>query len=347
MASFDYRIDRTGPEGPVLYLDGPAVAEQPKIGEAVVNDESLLDNLTDPARDYITKQVDQFKPSDVNLVARGSEVNVVLRQDQENVSAFMVPTKDSDPEAIDEFEQFVNPSPASRRSGIPEGVPHETWERRLDAVRDAAREMDPMDSGDAREFLKGRAQNVSKVDIEQFLADVREQRLDDLADVLDTQIRSRAPGLRRARRQVRVVAPRGWTKRAFSQLSDAEVAKLMMRLEGRGWDEEDLKKYILGRVKDDERTSNITGIYNDGKRGKGIRLSDIVLDDGDDEGDDDPMDREQTFAAFSEIARALPAPVVNVHIDGQKRQPMRHIIQRGEDGFITDVIAEPIDEPNS
>jgi hypothetical protein len=152
----------------------------------------------------------------------------------------------------------INQNPvAVSRSGLPQGTTVETWEKRLDAVRDAAREFDAMDAGDAQDFLNGRVQDLSQVNVDQFLVDVRAHRLDDLVDILDTQLRTKVAGMLRSRRYVRVNAPKGWTNRVFAGLTDPEIQRVVTRLTDRGWKSADLKKYIISRVKDEGRRQSL------------------------------------------------------------------------------------------
>jgi hypothetical protein len=115
--------------------------------------------------------------------------------------------------------------------------------RMTDAVRDAAREFDDFDEGDALEFLKARAKDPSVIDIQQFLQLVRQQHITDLVDILDNQLRS--SGVKPfGRRKVKVTAPRGYARRAVSGLTDDEVAEIMHRLESRGHTTEDVDDFF-------------------------------------------------------------------------------------------------------
>jgi hypothetical protein len=132
--------------------------------------------------------------------------------------------------------------------------------------------MDDMDAGDAKEFLRGHPNiKMAQVDIDLFLRDVRAQRLDDLVDILDQQLRGRIRGMARSRRHVKVSAPKGWTKRVFAGTSDEEVIKMVTRLEGRGWDPEDLVKNVISRVSDEERRTQLEQLYGEQKPKRGKR----------------------------------------------------------------------------
>lgn len=156
---------------------------------------------------------------------------------------------------------IVMPAP----SGLPQGVTQEQWDKRRDLVRDAARELDDMDLGDAKEWLEGKVADMSAVNVDQFLIDVRAQRLDDLVDILDYQLRNTVQKAKRARRFVRIAAPRGFQKRVFAGLDDDEVLHLVKRLEGRGWDPKDLKDNVVNKISNEERRKKLEQLYGEGK----------------------------------------------------------------------------------
>ena len=54
-------------------------------------------------------------------------------------------------------------------------------------VRQAARELAAVDANAAQKFLKKRVTDLSRVDIAQFMVDVRAHQIDDLLDAFDAQ----------------------------------------------------------------------------------------------------------------------------------------------------------------
>lgn len=253
----------------------------------------------------------------------------------------------------------VNPV-AVNRLGVPQGVSQEEWERRLDAIRDAAREYDEMGQGDAKEFLNGRVNDLSKVDVDAFLSDVREQRIDDLIDILDHQLRSRVDGSRRARRFVRLQAPRGFVKRLFASLSDDEIIKVTTRLANRGWAVDDLIDQIISRVNKQERKEQLESRFR-------AALGDVVkLDDweGRFRPDMDDVELVEMFEdeepravhvempqlptapsaieladALGKVASSLPAPVVNLSpvINVEAPKPTNKKVIRDSKGNMTGI----------
>jgi hypothetical protein len=114
----------------------------------------------------------------------------------------------------------------------PSGVDPGEWDRRADAVRDAAREFENFGAQDAKEWVKGRTQReLGPVELGQFVMDVRQQVIADLSDILDQT----EQGKLRSRRTVRVVAPRGYVRKTIKSLTPEETSALRTRLLARGW----------------------------------------------------------------------------------------------------------------
>jgi hypothetical protein len=146
--------------------------------------------------------------------------------------------------------KFGRGGAGGRREPPPANVDPIEYARMIDAVRDAAREFDSPDVGDVKEFLAGRAKAPDKVDIQQFLTLVQEQRKSDAVDILDQQLRSSGV-LPRGRRKVRVAAPRGYVRRLIGSLDGDQLGEIMHRLAAKGHDPEDVDKFFNGKVKDD------------------------------------------------------------------------------------------------
>jgi len=114
--------------------------------------------------------------------------------------------------------------------------------RRRDAVREAAREFEDLSDQDIRERLRGRtSRELIAGEVSQFRSDVRQQVIDDLVDALDHGRR----GKLRKRRMVRVVAPKGYTRKVVNGLNEEERSDVEARLLARGWGEVDVRE-VLG-----------------------------------------------------------------------------------------------------
>lgn len=119
-----------------------------------------------------------------------------------------------------------------------------------DAIADAARHSTGMSEEDATSFLRTRARNFDTVDIGQFLNNVREKRLDDLADILAVQTRGSIAG---GNPIVKTEAGKGYVRKVFAGLSDDEVVALAVRMTRRGFSDDQIKKKVIGRITDPER----------------------------------------------------------------------------------------------
>lgn len=116
----------------------------------------------------------------------------------------------------------------------PKGIDGSEWARRQDAVRAAAREFESFKTQDAREWLRGVTKRaLTDQEVASFVADVDTQVVSDLVDVLDQQQR----GVLRGRRTVRVIAPRGYMRKALASLSDEQLSEVKDRLLARGWNQ--------------------------------------------------------------------------------------------------------------
>jgi len=329
---------------PVLFGLAPEV-EPVTIGGAPVEDkDGQLDLLPDASRKFIERELGNYDGASVRLQKSKSDSNVVIYGQEGVHSSFLVPTKDSDPAFITEVTRALEPP----RTNIPEGVTADEWDRRVDLIREAAGLEHDLEEQDARDFLKGRVASVDAVDIAAFRRDVREQRLDHLVDALDAHLRAKVEGARRARRYLRLVAPKGWLQRTFNSLTDAELLRVLGRLERRDYKRGDLKDHILGRIKDDHRREQLSLQFaqQPPNEGHGLRLADFAPED---DIDDDTAQREQfgistgDLMKFAEALREQPAPVINVHVDGRKGGKVRKTPVRGDDGLIQYVDEEELD----
>lgn len=221
-----------------------------------VNNPQLWQSLSEATKSYIQSQVTAHSADSVILKEQGSSVNVTLRANGSALTAFTVESSGSN-----------LPAEASSKndSRIPDGVDPEVWNRRMDMVRAAARENDSMSEGDAKQFLKAHVKDISLVDVDSFLADVRQHRMDDLLDILDQQTRPKVVGMEISRRMVKVSAPKGFARRVFNGLSDEEVITLIKRLEGRGYDPEDLTKFVISGITSEERRTKLDQLYGQPK----------------------------------------------------------------------------------
>ena len=162
------------------------------------------------------------------------------------------------PNKMQVVAQTVGAGPPVFRSGTPQGVDPLVWERRLDTVRDAAREDEMMDAVTATQFLTGKVPDVALVDMRAFLDDVMGQRIADAVDVLD-----HANKPRRDRPDVKVAAPAGWVRRVISELDTPQALHFVKRLEGKGWSPEEINKIVVSKIRDPERKKALQQLYGE------------------------------------------------------------------------------------
>jgi hypothetical protein len=229
--------------------------------------------------------------------------------------------------------------PPPSTSVKPVEVDWDEWHRRQNAVRSAAREFDPMAEGDLREFLQGRtSRDLSDDEVTQFQHDVEVQRVADIADILDEQMRSTTERMRRARRTVRVQAPRGWMTRAFNRLSEAQVEQVAARLLQRGHDEATVKERVFRRVKDEETRTRLEDKLASGEIKVQFAAGPTTVI-----ASDKQMSPEAITAFAVEMARTVAqnirVPDVNIEIPitmaGGKKT-----VRRDDKGLISEVVDE-------
>lgn len=109
-----------------------------------------------------------------------------------------------------------------------------------DLVRELAREFEDFSDQDLRERLPIEISKMPAGNLMALRYEVRAQVLDDLLDALDQRLR----GKLRARRTVRILAPRGYTRKVLASLSSTEIIDLSTRLVARGWTDDDVKRTL-------------------------------------------------------------------------------------------------------
>lgn len=201
-------------------------------------------------------------------------------------------------------------APGSKQGDPVEGAPPNTdvnaYFRQLDAVRDMAREMDDVQAGDIQDLLTGRlTRPLSEDELNQFVQQVRIQRLNDLVDLLDSQFRNLIENVKRGRRTVKVTAPRGWVRKVFNGLTDDEILSVVNRLEARGHSRQDLQRTILGRIRKKDRADAL-----------GARLAEIPENDESLELAFENWDSEENHEY--ELDERQPTIVINNIIDPEK-----------------------------
>lgn len=182
--------------------------------------------------------------------AQDGRVKVTLFIGDKPVTSFLVVGQSTHPRQarIEDPKAGVSEDVNHVPSSVPPGVDPEEWQRRMDAVRDAAREIDFFESGDIVEFLQGRLKRpLTDDEIDSFRDDVRRQRINDVVDWLDAVLRRQDAMRLRGRRMVKISVPRGYVQRTLAGLHDVELDAIINRLEGRGFDRQRVADDISGR----------------------------------------------------------------------------------------------------
>jgi hypothetical protein len=140
------------------------------------------------------------------------------------------------------------------RTGIPQGVTPEEWERRLDTVKDAARSLgESFSNDDITTFLEGRVNDLAAVDVQSFATDVRAQQVDDVVDVFAQRLGNSG--------DIAVKTSNAYITRIFGQMQDTTVVNILNRLIARGFEPEAVQKNVAGRLPKD-RQETIKGLFS-------------------------------------------------------------------------------------
>jgi hypothetical protein len=129
----------------------------------------------------------------------------------------------------------------------PPNVDPVEWKRFTDAVRTASREFDNPKIADIQDFINAHAKNPQAVDPQEFLAAVQEQRISDLVDALDHQLRQ-AGSLQTGRRRMRLVTPKGYLRKILTTSTPDQIAEVAHRLESLGHDPQQVDQFLKSRV---------------------------------------------------------------------------------------------------
>lgn len=203
------------------------------------------------------------------------------------------------------------------------------FKRMLDAARDVARQYGDPSEDDIREYLDGRAKNPEAVDIAAFLNEVRNERLNDVVDLLDQQFKGK-----KGKGLVKISAGRAALKRAIRGLNEDDLAEVLNRLEAMGHKAEDLDTFFDGRIDGPVREKAIekrNGIQASDNWGTPDLDLDYTLEN--DEPNTDMIEMAEI------ISRNIQPPVI--HVNPQitvEAKPTRKEIVRDEKGLVSGVI---------
>jgi hypothetical protein len=135
-------------------------------------------------------------------------------------------------------------------------------QRRRDVVRRAASLMNEMNMTEASQWLESFGVDTSVARVDQFLADVRQQRIDYLVDtmvpVLDSTIEAQHEG-----QVVSLKSPKAWNAKVLNSLTDGEILQLHQRLVGQGFDPEDVSKNLIDGMRNKKRKEQLQQVFGE------------------------------------------------------------------------------------
>lgn len=218
----------------------------------------ILTNLLNVSKRHISMRAAAIHADGILAEpAQDGRVKITLYIGEKPVTSFLVVGQGTPPRQarIEDPKAGVVEDVNHVPSSIPPGVDPEEWGRRMDAVRDAAREIDFLENGDIAEFLQGRIKRpLTDDEIDSFREDVRRQRINDVVDWLDGVLRRQDIMKRRGRRMVKILVPRGYVQRTLAGLHDVELDAILNRLEGRGFDRNRVAENISSRFAGERKT---------------------------------------------------------------------------------------------
>jgi hypothetical protein len=228
----------------------------------------------------------------------------------------------------------------------PDNIASVDWFRMLDAVREVARQADNLTEADLRDFISARAQNPKAVNLQNFQQLIDQQRIADLVDILDGQMRK--DGLRvSGRRNVRLVAPKGHVKKMISNLSEQDLAEVAHRLEARGHDAKHVDEWLVQkRIHPDKQQAVRTAktaiaASDDWFAEETVEFADNGY--AEDHHPPPPTPGQELIGMPVQLAKAIaenikpPTIYVQPQITVEAPKPMKRVPVRDENGVITEI----------
>ena len=179
-------------------------------------------------------------------------------------------------------------------------------------------------------------------EVGQLLHDVTSQRVADITEVLDEQLRSTTERMKRARRTVRVQAPRGWVRRAFGLLDERAVGQVAARLIQRGHDPEIIKEKVIARMKDEEARTNLNTKID--KEELSVEFDAGALNQPPMVSLEQPLSMERALEFATDmaetVARNMPVPDIYVEVPVNVGGAKKRVKRNSETGLIEEIEEE-------
>jgi hypothetical protein len=139
-------------------------------------------------------------------------------------------------------------------------------QRRRDLTRRAASLMGEMNMTEASKWLEQFGVDTSVARVDQFLADVRDQRIDYLVDTMVPNLESTVEAQHEGQ-VVSLKSPKSWNSSVMNSLTDAEVLQLHQRLVGQGFDPEDVSKNLIDGMRNKKRKTQLEQLFGEPSEG--------------------------------------------------------------------------------
>lgn len=131
--------------------------------------------------------------------------------------------------------------PEDQAKAPPNTDPNE-YARMFAAVREAARSLNLLDQESVKVFLASRATSPDQVDIVKFMAMIRQQRINDIVDVLSERLKNSDNGFK-------IIATDDAISSSMNQLEPTEVQQIENVLISRGIDKDKVIKFFDSKDK--------------------------------------------------------------------------------------------------
>ena len=135
-------------------------------------------------------------------------------------------------------------------------------QRRRDVVRRAASLVDEMNMTEAAHWLESFGIDTSVARVDQFLADVREQRIDYLVDTMVPNLEATVEAQHEGQ-VVSLKSPKSWNSKVLNSLTDGEMLQLHQRLVGQGFDPEDVSKNLIDGMRNKKRKDQLQQVFGE------------------------------------------------------------------------------------
>lgn len=204
-------------------------------GMQIITGEKLLKGLSTPTRKLFFQRTAVTQANQVAARVIDGNLHIVLLRDGRRLDSFAVKPQQG---------ASGQGTGGENKPGV-SGKPIEVTPTLEDAAREAAR---LGLTGDALvKFLEKRGINATGSALQQVEDLVKNKKLDDLIDYLHQALRKRFHKEDQIDR-IRISVGRGYLKKTFATLDEAQTRIVLQRLQGRGWSEDVVQGAIIPQM---------------------------------------------------------------------------------------------------